>query len=182
VCSVCGKEDSYSVKHDFQPVAGRCVKVCSVCGQEDYKKYHTYQPVSGECVEACSVCGNTQKIGHIYNNGKCTRCGVDINARAHGGVPPLIWAALEGNVEEVKSLLKGGAKVNIFTDETPLMAAARKGYDSNHIEIVELLLAHGADVNATDIYGSSALRLAHRKGLSKMVDLLAAHGGKYLGA
>ena len=82
----------------------------------------------------------------------------------------------------MKALLAAGANVNICTDETPLMVAAKKGYDPEHTEIVKLLLAHGVDVNATDRYGSSALRLAQRKGLTKMVELLVAHGGKYLGA
>jgi ankyrin repeat protein len=62
------------------------------------------------------------------------------------------------------------------------MAAARKGYDAEHVEIVKILLAHGANVNATDPLGSSAVRLAQRKGLSKMVNLLESHGGRYLGA
>ncbi|MDR2848421.1 MAG: ankyrin repeat domain-containing protein [Bacteroidales bacterium] len=170
------------MKHDFQPVPGKCTEECIVCGKEGYNKHHSYQPVAGKCEKKCSVCGDRKKTEHLYNNGNCTRCGVDINAPDNNGIPPLIWAAVEGNVEEVKSLLIGGANVNICTDETPLMAAAAKGYDSSHIEIVKLLLAHGANVNATDRYGSSALRLAQRKGITKMVELLAAHGGKYLGA
>lgn len=184
-CKNCGEKDtSFKAQHNFLSISGKCVNVCSVCGKEDasYNAQHTYQLIPGKCEEECTVCGETQKIKHSYNNGKCTRCGTDINASGDNGIPPLIWAALEGNVKEVKALLIGGADVNICNDETPLMVAAKKGYDSEHIEIVKLLLSHGANVNATDLYGSSALRLAQRKGLTKMVDLLAAHGGKYLGA
>jgi hypothetical protein len=182
-CSVCQK--TQNKEHHFKPVHGKCVNVCDVCGEEDgsWNAHHSYQPAPSECVEKCTVCGNSRDMKHQYANGKCTRCGTDVNAPDRKtGIPPLIWAALEGEVEEVRALLKGGANVNICTDETPLMAAAKKGYDAKHIEIVEILLAHGADVNATDRYGSSAVRIAQRKGLAKMVALLASHGGRYLGA
>jgi ankyrin repeat protein len=139
--------------------------------------------VPRECIEKCTVCGDSRVIKHQYVNGKCARCGADVNAPdGKTGIPPLILAAFDGEVEEVRALLKGGANVNICTDETPLMAAARKGYDAEHVEIVKILLAHGADVNATDPLGSSAVRLAQRKGLSNMVNLLESHGGRYLGA
>ncbi|MCL2085243.1 MAG: ankyrin repeat domain-containing protein [Oscillospiraceae bacterium] len=95
----------------------------------------------------------------------------------------LVNAAYNGELAKVKSLIDEGVDVNCFpVDLTPLMAAAWKGYQTDSAAIIELLIKHGADVNATDRYGSSAVRLAHRKGLTKIVDLLKAHGGKYLGA
>jgi len=202
-CSVCGKERNIEHKwngckcercgnvrneydrHNWVIVEGKCVKVCSICGREDfqYNAHHSLQAVPNKCQEKCTICGFTKDIEHQWANGICVRCGADINkGNSKISTPPLIWEVLEGNLEKVQTLLKGGAKVDVFYEETPLMAAARKGYDEKHIEIVKLLLAHGANVNATDIYGSSALRLAQRKGLTKMVELLASYGGKYLGA
>lgn len=187
VCSVCGQEDApRNAQHHFQPVPGKCVQVCSVCGHEadSYTAQHSYQLLDGKCEEKCMICGNTRPADHQYADGKCRQCGADIDSDGVNGIPPLIWAALEGDVKEVKFLLAAGANTNVKVSdgETALMAAAKKGYDQAHMEIVELLIAHGADVNATDVYGSSAVRLAQRKGLTKVVEFLTVHGGKYLGA
>jgi ankyrin repeat protein len=97
-------------------------------------------------------------------------------------------AAYDGDVEKVRFLISAGANVNIQflfhaganerirSGGTSLMAAVGR-YDEKHIEIVKILLANGANVNATDFRGFSALRLAQRYGFFKMVDLLASHGG-----
>ncbi|MDP6527028.1 MAG: ankyrin repeat domain-containing protein, partial [Kiritimatiellia bacterium] len=54
-------------------------------------------------------------------------------------------AAYEGNIEAVKQHLVSGADVNAKTGvgETPMQIAYQKG----HTEIVELLIANGADGN-----------------------------------
>ncbi|MDR0593262.1 MAG: ankyrin repeat domain-containing protein [Bifidobacteriaceae bacterium] len=105
--------------------------------------------------------------------------GADVNARGTSGITALIWAAYHGDAATARALIDAGADVNQFgADESPLMAAARK----NHLDVVELLLDRGADVDATDFYGSSAVRLAQRKGLTRMVAYLKSRGGRYLGA
>ena len=53
---------------------------------------------------------------------------------------------------------------------TPLARAAYEG----HVEVVELLIAKGADVNAKDVSGGSPLDSADES----VVDLLRKHGGK----
>lgn len=100
------------------------------------------------------------------------------------GIPPLVDAAYNGDVAKVQELLNAGTNVDdrASDGQTPLMVAAMKGYDESCVEVVKLLLKNGANVNATDILGSSAVRLAQRKGLANMVNLLTSHGGKYLGA
>ena len=186
VCAVCGVEASaYTAHHTFVSVAGKCAKVCEVCGTEEdrYKTIHTWEPVEGKCEEKCAVCGATRTIAHQYAGGICVRCGWSIDAPGPNGIPPLLQAAYDGDVEKVRKVIAAGANVNLCVpDETPLMAAAKKGYDAEHKEIVRTLLDAGANINATDMYGSSALRLAQRKGLKDMVDYLASRGGRYLGA
>ena len=63
-------------------------------------------------------------------------------------------AALMGNIEAVKQKLDGGVDVNAkgYKERTPLHWAASKG----HKEVVELLIAEGADVNVKREVGEEA--------------------------
>jgi hypothetical protein len=90
-----------------------------------------------------------------------------------------------GNPESISFLLDHGAK--ILTDEhlwTPLHAAAdlgRKDYQSQEpgrLKSAELLLTHGANVNAVDKQGRTPLDLAYEHGDKEMANILIKHGGK----
>jgi ankyrin repeat protein len=100
----------------------------------------------------------------------------------------LLQAARRGSAARIRSLLAGGADLNVRSpippfrvcstgedearDWTPLMHAAYAG----NTDVVELLLAHGAPVDARDDVGSTALILAARKGRLPVVRRLLVHG------
>jgi ankyrin repeat protein len=67
-------------------------------------------------------------------------------------------AAQQGDVAEVQTLLNVGYQPNEFDDlgKTPLHYAAEGG----HLQVIELLIASGADVNANDerVIGNTPLR------------------------
>ena len=66
----------------------------------------------------------------------------------------LTIAAMHGNIDAVKSLIKEGADINACGwYHTPLIAASRYG----HTEIVQLLLNKGADPNVACDDGNTAL-------------------------
>lgn len=86
--------------------------------------------------------------------------GADPRAVA-GLVPPpqLVWAAEVGDPHAVRLMLESGAKPDRPSvrggseRETALMAAAAGG----HVEVLQLLLQWGADPNAVDSLGRTAL-------------------------
>jgi ankyrin repeat protein len=82
-----------------------------------------------------------------------------------------------GNIEAVKQHLDAGTDVNAKNDKdggTPLHEAAMQG----HKQIVELLIAAGARVNAVDFEGETSLDNAIFWRDSDTADLLRKHGGK----
>ena len=75
--------------------------------------------------------------------------GVDVNTKYRYGVTVLTYACDHGHLDVVKLLLDRGAEVNIkdsFYGFTPLMLAVSPAQKRKpeHVEIVKLLLAHGA--------------------------------------
>lgn len=70
----------------------------------------------------------------------------------------MIFAALEGDVETVRSLLKKGLPVDTrdFDDRTTLHLAAKEG----NVKVVEALLNESADPNVRDRWGSTPLQHA----------------------
>ena len=71
----------------------------------------------------------------------------------------LLSALVNGDIEAVKHLIDRGAntKARYFKEKsTPFMIAASLG----HIEIAQLILKHGVDINAVNNKGQTALHLA----------------------
>ncbi len=87
-------------------------------------------------------------------------------------------AATDGNIAELKSLLKAGhlKRINAFDDLslTPLMRAAMGG----NVEAVKFLLEAGADVNAHDEsrVGNTAINEVAGDGSFEMIETLLEAG------
>lgn len=98
--------------------------------------------------------------------------GADAN-ESDGLVTPLYIAAINGNLEAVRLLIKDGADVNLHTKfGTPLHAAAQKGC----LACVKLLVEAGADANALTPERKPAVHLAKKFGHSDVADYLFKHG------
>jgi len=102
----------------------------------------------------------------------------DVNATNYAGQTPLFRAAWNGKSELVEALLARGADAKITSEwfGSPLQAAVLLGNDSA-AHIAELLLAHGAAVNAVSKNESKTpLHWAAMLGETDVVAVLLAHG------
>jgi uncharacterized protein len=107
------------------------------------------------------------------------------------GTTPLLRAAKAGDAQAIEVLLaKGGdAKIPTKLGFTPIMAAAglgskeedttgRKKTEAEAIASIKLCLDAGADVNAVNNQGDTALHGAAQKGYDQVVQFLVDHGAK----
>uniref|UniRef100_UPI003F4B25E1 ankyrin repeat domain-containing protein n=1 Tax=Brachyspira catarrhinii TaxID=2528966 RepID=UPI003F4B25E1 len=91
--------------------------------------------------------------------------GADIEAKDDYGINALVYASSDENEEMVKFLLAKGADANTVCEienedmvisPTPLMNAAYNG----NINIINMLLENGADINYTTDFGTTPLMMA----------------------
>jgi len=93
--------------------------------------------------------------------------------------PPVVSiheAAAGGDIEQIKSLISGGADVNAKDNNgsTPLHYAVILA----NMDVIKLLISNGADVNAKDKEGRTPLSWAKDLENNELVDLLRKHGAK----
>ena len=123
-------------------------------------------------------------------NARMTRRPNLNNTRANEiGATPFFLAALTADVELMKTLASLGANPTLANadNSTPLMMAAGlatrspgedAGTEGEVLEAVQLALQLGADINAVDNNGETAMHAAAYKNLPKVVKYLAGRGAK----
>jgi ankyrin repeat protein len=103
------------------------------------------------------------------------------------GATPLLFAADRADVPLMRLLLESGADPLLpnFNGTTPFLAAAglgtqepqeEAGEESESLEAVKLLLAHGADVNDVNNDGDTAMHGAAYNMYPRVIELLAESG------
>ncbi|MCC6511501.1 MAG: ankyrin repeat domain-containing protein [Pirellulaceae bacterium] len=125
--------------------------------------------------------------------------GADLNARSENGKSelgrftytgstPLLLAAQASDLTLVKLLVQLGADPNITNSDgtSPLLAASgvgalgdgdeSAGTEEETIATIDYLLTLGADINAVDNNGETAMHGAAYQSLAKLVSFLSQHG------
>jgi uncharacterized protein len=101
----------------------------------------------------------------------CLDAGADINEPNRVGYTPLTIAASRGDVEITRALLEAGADVT-RTDPVGTTALGAAVMSRAPMDVVSLLLAHGADANRPNNRGQSPLDLARKSSSAEIVALL----------
>ena len=101
--------------------------------------------------------------------------GADVMARNAGGFTPLHAAAYSGSVPIAELLLESGAVLEDAANKagvTSLMVAV----EENHVAMLQLLIARGADVNRPESHGYTPVTRAGFKGHRDIIRVLKRHG------
>lgn len=99
--------------------------------------------------------------------------GADVNLRDTINRTALMFASTGPFVSTVQSLLQSGAQPNLTDDQenwTAAMMAAAEG----QLEVLKVLVAHGADLKMVDVDGESSLDFAKANGHTQVADYIAS--------
>lgn len=102
--------------------------------------------------------------------------GVDLNARAMDGFTALGLAGFFNRPEEAAALIRAGAEVMARSDNPMQVAAIDSAAAAGAMEVVEVLLAAGADPNSRQSGGYTPLMNAANQGNLRLAQRLLAAG------
>ena len=106
---------------------------------------------NGEPLRATAKFGNLRGAEYLIQ-----RCHVDVDERDAQGATALWYASVENNLDVADLLLKFGAHVNVYMNETPLTAACKNG----HQEIVNRLLQDNPNIEKKNKHGLTPVEVA----------------------
>ena len=137
----------------------------SGCTNEDPAKFALVEPL-----HRAAAADDVARVESLIEE------GCNLNARDSFGYTPLMTACKNGAFAAAKALLARGARVNLYasgagkvcamTDDcggSALILIFHRRLDKRSIDLMKLLLASGANVNATDGRGCTALEWACRQ-------------------
>jgi ankyrin repeat protein len=111
-------------------------------------------------IMAAAISGHTRIVNFLVDR------GANLDLGDEHGVTALMYAASRGRADIVKILVNRGAKVDLknvssndlYSGRTALMHSA--GSQKSNIEVIRVLLAHGANIDEQDEHGETALMKA----------------------
>ncbi|KAM4636957.1 fibronectin type 3 and ankyrin repeat domains protein 1 [Discoglossus pictus] len=114
--------------------------------------------------------------GHLKIAQYLKEKGASFDSRDLNGLTPMHWAATGGHLDILRWLIANGCEIDPVDDslkKTPLMRVAML---SGNVEVAKCLIEGGADINAQDTIGLTALTTAVSRNFESMVSLLLENG------
>ena len=122
--------------------------------------------------EAASI-GDIETISQLLNTTPDL-----LNSFSIDGFTALGLASFFGHLSLVKILLNKGANPNIASNNQFKVAPIHSACAISNFDIAQLLIAHGADVNAKQMQGVTPLHSAAHNGHTKLSKLLIDNGAE----
>jgi ankyrin repeat protein len=116
------------------------------------------------------------QAGDVSEVKRLVAAGADVNVQDENGNTPLKYASAEPHPEVLRTLIALGASPHLSDRRgfTPIHCVAGHGFYEEAIEMAEILIEAGADVNArSTVHGFVPLHEARTVG---MIDFLLRHG------
>lgn len=108
--------------------------------------------------------------------------GADFTIMDGHGKTPLMWAALEGSTSVAQKMLSKATALDLIQQkDADNMQALHFAASKGHTDLVEILIAKGADVNALDINGRTPLHYSMLGKTPSTVHALMKAGAQSLG-
>ena len=101
--------------------------------------------------------------------------GADINARNNSGLTPLGSAAYQ-DLEFTRMLVERGARID--DSDSDGWTSLHWAIQSGNVQIVQLLLENGADVNVRDKSGKSPSQFGSARRIPEIAELLSKYGAE----
>ncbi|XP_063705558.1 ankyrin repeat, SAM and basic leucine zipper domain-containing protein 1 [Culicoides brevitarsis] len=137
--------------------------------QRAFRIVKTKQEELEEEMYQAIVDGDLQKLKSVLES-----VPINLDDTFRSGYTLLMYACVEAHPEIVRFLIEKGATVNMEVESfTPLMMACRAEKDSARVfDIVQQLMANGAVVNQSSVYGETPLIFACQNGHTEVVRLI----------
>lgn len=163
------------------PLAAQDAALFDAVRNNDLKALKAGLPAGANAKNAKSVplIMQAAAFGSIESLRMIVDAGADVNAKNSFDATALLWAA--GDPAKARLLVEHGANVNVASKQgrTPLMIAAA---NPSGADTVKLLLDKGANLNAKDSFGVTALFDAASSGNTEGARLLIEKGADANGA